>query len=136
MPNGWASVSCVHPSFPPPKRCTATGTAVSNMTSSSVIALCLFTAAPLSGAVLQLFEAVEPHMGTLVRIQVYARDTAQADAAFRAAFARIAQLDAALSDYREDSEVNRLCRAAVNHPVPISSDLYTVLDAALQIAGE
>ncbi|MEO8369480.1 MAG: FAD:protein FMN transferase [Candidatus Solibacter sp.] len=106
------------------------------MTSSSVFAVCLFTVLPLPAAALQLFEAVEPHMGTLVRIQLYARDTAQADAAFRAAFTRIAQLDAALSDYRDDSEVNRLCRAAVNQPVPISADLYAVLDAALQLAAE
>ncbi len=99
-------------------------------------ALCLFTAIPLHGAELQLFEGVKPHMGTLVRIQLYARDTAQADTAFRAAFARIAQLDTALSDYRDDSEINRLCRAAPNHPVPISADLYTVLETALQLAGE
>ena len=43
---------------------------------------------------LQLFEAVEPHMGTLVRIKLYAAGEAQAQAAFRAAFARIAELDA------------------------------------------
>jgi thiamine biosynthesis lipoprotein len=106
------------------------------MTSSSVIALCLFTAASLRAGALQRFEAVEPNMGTLVRIQLYARDTAQADAAFRAAFARIAHLDAALSDYRDDSELNRLCRSTVNIPVPISADLYTVLETALQLAGE
>ena len=38
------------------------------------------------------------------------RTPGQAKAAFRAAFDRIAQLDAALSDYQPDSEVNRLCR--------------------------
>jgi len=75
-------------------------------------------------------------MGTLVRIQLYARDTGQAVRAFRAAFARIAQLDAALSDYRDDSEVNRLCRAAPNRPVPISADLYAVLETALRRARE
>jgi thiamine biosynthesis lipoprotein len=75
-------------------------------------------------------------MGTLVRIQLYARDAAQADAGFRAAFARIAELDAALSDYRDDSELNRFCLAAVNHQVSISKDLYTVLETALQLASE
>ena len=33
----------------------------------------------------------------------------QANGAFRAAFARIAELDAALSDYKPDSELNRVC---------------------------
>jgi FAD:protein FMN transferase len=106
------------------------------MTSSNVIAFGLCSLASLQGAALQRFEAVEPHMGTLVHIQLYARDTAQADAAFGAAFARIAELDAALSDYREDSEVNRLCRDAVNHPRPISADLFAVLETALELAAE
>ena len=106
------------------------------MTSSSVIVLGLVTAATLPSAALQRFEAVEPHMGTLVRIQLYARDTVQADAAFRRAFARIAQLDAALSDYRDESELTRLCRADVKRAVPISADLYAVLDRALEIARE
>jgi thiamine biosynthesis lipoprotein len=76
-----------------------------------------------------MFEAVEPHMGTLVRIQVYAADEAQAKAAFRAGFGRIAELDALLSDYRPDSEVNRL-------PARIGPDLFRVLEAAQALAAE
>ena len=49
-------------------------------------------------------------MGTLVRIKLYAPDESAGDAAFRAAFARIAELDAALSDYKPDSELNRAVR--------------------------
>ena len=66
-------------------------------------------------------------MGTLVRIQIYASGEAQAKAAFRAAFDRIAELDAILSDYRPDSELNRLPR----QPGP---DLFRVLEAAQQLA--
>jgi thiamine biosynthesis lipoprotein len=84
----------------------------------------------------QLFEAVEAHMGTLVRIQLYATGAGQANQAFRAAFDRIAQLDAALSDYRPESEVNRLCRSAVGKPVKVSADLFRVLSAARQLAEE
>ena len=36
------------------------------------------------------YEAVEPHMGTLFRIKLYARDQATAERAFRAAFDRCA----------------------------------------------
>jgi thiamine biosynthesis lipoprotein len=67
---------------------------------------------------------------------LYAADAGQADAGFRAAFLRIAELDAALSDYREDSELNRLCRAAVGTPVKVSEDLFRVLAAAHQLAEE
>ena len=56
--------------------------------------------------------------------------------AFRAAFERIAQLDATLSDYRADSEVNRVCRSAVGKPVKVSADLFTVLAAARALAEE
>ena len=55
-------------------------------------------------------------MGTLFRIKLYAADEQQAHAAFRAAFDRIAELDAMLSDYKPDSELNRICRTAVGRP--------------------
>jgi thiamine biosynthesis lipoprotein len=96
----------------------------------------LLSAAVLRAADLQLFEAVQPHMGTLVRIQLYTADADRANQGFRAAFLRFAQLDAALSDYREDSELNRLCRSAVGNPVSVSADLFRVLSAARQLAEE
>ena len=98
------------------------------------LAALLFLASFASAA--QRFEAVEPHMGTLVRIQLYAASQPQAEAAFRAAFARIARLDAALSDYRPDSELNRLSRAPAGDPVPVSADLFAVLNAAQEFAAQ
>src|SRR5215467_13882033 len=96
------------------------------MTSSRVL---LLFAAVCSAARLQRFEAVEPHMGTLVRIELYAPSQQTAADAFRAAFARIAQLDDALSDYRPDSELNRM-------PGQASPELFTVLEAAQKLAAE
>ena len=58
------------------------------------------------------FEAVEPHMGTLVRITVHAPDEGVARQAFLKAFERIRELDEKLSDYKSNSEVNRLSAAA------------------------
>lgn len=84
----------------------------------------------------QLFEAVEPHMGTLVSIKLYARDAAQAKAAFGAAFQRIAQLDDALSDYKPESELNRVGRAACHRAVKVSDDLYRVLAASQTLSQE
>jgi FAD:protein FMN transferase len=83
-----------------------------------------------------LYEAVEPHMGTLVQIKLYARDQAQAQHAFRAAFGRIAQIDAALSDYQPNSELNRICRQAVGRPVRVSEDLFAVAASAQQLARD
>jgi len=82
------------------------------------------------------FEAVEPHMGTLFRIKLYAAGAEQAKAAFHAAFARIAGLDAALSDYRPESELNRVCRTAAGTPIPAGADLFRVLAASRKLAEE
>jgi len=101
-----------------------------------VAAWCLLSLSALRAADLQLFEAVQPHMGTLVRIQLFAADAVQANAAFHAAFERIAQLDAAMSDYRADSEVNRVCLSAVGKPVNVSADLFAVLAASRTLAEE
>ena len=76
------------------------------------------------------FEAVEPHMGTLVRITVYTSGEQAATNAFRAAFDRIGHLDRTLSDYQPDSELNEIARTAINRETPVSADLFTVLQAS------
>jgi thiamine biosynthesis lipoprotein len=108
----------------------------SSTAASWVTATFLLSAGALPAADLQRFEAVQPHMGTLVRIQLYAPDAGRANAGFHAAFERIAQVDAALSDYRADSEANRLCVAAVGKPVSVGQDLFSVLAASLRVAEE
>ncbi len=111
------------------------------MTSSRTVASwatvwCLLSAGALPAADLQWFEAVQAHMGTLVRIQLYAPDAGRAKAGFDVAFERIAQVDAALSDYRADSEASRLCVSAVGRPVHVGGDLFRVLAAALGVGEE
>jgi FAD:protein FMN transferase len=97
---------------------------------------CLAWLPVVCAADLQPFEAVEPHMGSLARIKLYAADARQAADAFRAAFDRVAQLDGILSDYNGESELNRLCRQAVGHPVPVSADLFAVLAASQNLAED
>ncbi len=82
------------------------------------------------------FEAIEPHMGTLFRIKLYAASEAQAQQAFQAAFARVGQLDDILSDYKPDSELDELADKAVGHPALVSDDLFRVLAASQKLADE
>ena len=70
-------------------------------------------------------------MGTLFRVVVYAESSAQARQGFDAAFTRARALDDRLSDYRADSELNRLCRAG---SAAVSRDLFDVLKVAVEIA--
>jgi FAD:protein FMN transferase len=87
-----------------------------------------------AAAGLHRYEAVEPHMGTLARVTVYTPDEQTAKAAFRAAFDRIRDLDGILSDYKPDSELNRITRTAVHRAMPVSEDLFTVLRASQELA--
>jgi thiamine biosynthesis lipoprotein len=73
-------------------------------------------------------------MGTLFRIELYAADETSAKEAFQAAFARIAALDQTLSDYKPDSELNRVATAASGLPIRVSDDLLKVLIAAQDMA--
>ncbi len=95
----------------------------------SIVALTI-----LSRPDLQRFEAVEPHMGTLVRVTVYTEDEQSARDAFRAAFDRIRDLDRILSDYRPDSELNAISTTAVGRDVVVSEDLFAVLRASQDFA--
>jgi thiamine biosynthesis lipoprotein len=73
-------------------------------------------------------------MGMQARVVVYAPDEPRARRAASAAFRRIGALDAALSDYRRESELMRLCDHAGKGPVKVSADLFRVLSRAQELA--
>jgi thiamine biosynthesis lipoprotein len=83
---------------------------------------------------LQRFSFTEPHMGTRFKIIVYAPDEATANKASQAAFARIAELDGIMSDYRPSSELMQLCKKAGGDPVKVSDDLFRVLTQAQAVS--
>jgi len=129
-------------------KCTNIGTVALNTTSNrrltgiiiaAAASALLFTVPAQShepAAALRAYEAVEPHMGTLVRIKLFAENEVQAQRGMRAAFDRIAQLDNILSDYKPESELNRICRLAVGHRVGVSDDLFRVVSASERLAAE
>lgn len=81
------------------------------------------------------FEA--KHMGTTFRVVLYAADKEAAKKAADAAFARVAELDGVMSDYKQTSELMRLCKtfeAEVGEPVKVSADLFAVLARAEEMS--
>lgn len=80
------------------------------------------------------YEYTQYHMGVDARMAVYAPSRARAEEACAAAFARIAELDAIMSDYRADSELMKLCAKAGEGPVAVSPDLLKVLARAQEVA--
>ena len=85
-------------------------------------------------ASLQLYEAIQPHMGALFTISLYAPNKAAANDAAKTAFARVAELNMIMSDYEEESELRRLIRQPVGKPVTVSDDLMTLLQRSEALA--
>jgi thiamine biosynthesis lipoprotein len=83
---------------------------------------------------LERYTFTEPHMGTTVRIVLYAPDEATAKKAAKAAFARIAELNGIMSDYQPTSELMKLCERAGGAPVEVSADLFAVLQKADEVS--
>lgn len=80
---------------------------------------------------LQRFAKTEPHLGTTIEIVLYTDTAERAEQGFRAAFARVVQLNAVLSDYDLESELSRLsAQAPTPSPIVVSEDLFAVLVAA------
>jgi thiamine biosynthesis lipoprotein len=88
------------------------------------------------GPGLERYEFTRVQMGVQARIVTYAPSARAARGAAAMAFARIAQLDQCMSDYRESSELMRLCRAPAGQPTPISDDLFRVLSLAHELSAQ
>ncbi|MFI5457350.1 MAG: FAD:protein FMN transferase [Isosphaerales bacterium] len=74
------------------------------------------------------FEFEETHMACSFKIVLYSTGEPTARRASRAAYNRIAALDAILSDYDPQSELSRLSQSAGGPPVRVSVDLFDVLE--------
>lgn len=85
-------------------------------------------------APLSRFQFMEPHMGTICRVILYADSPERAQEAARAAFSELAAVDDRMSDYKEGSELSLLCRQAGRGPQPVSDPLWEVLSAARRFA--
>jgi thiamine biosynthesis lipoprotein len=83
---------------------------------------------------LQRYEYAQLHMGVQARLIVYAPSQEVADAAARAAYARVAELEQIASDYRPTSELMQLCLNAGQGPVKVSPELFQLLSFAQDVA--
>lgn len=82
---------------------------------------------------LRRFEFSHPQMGTVFRLVLYAGSETQAQAAADRAFALVDSLNASMSDYLPESELNLLCATAGSGAsVPVSDDLWAILKLADQ----
>lgn len=99
-----------------------------------VMSLAVLAARAGETAPLVRYHFIQPHMGTQFQITLYAPDERVAAAAAQAAFHRVAELNAILSDYLPDSELMRLCRQAGQGQVPVSKELFAVLRQGQEVS--
>ena len=94
-----------------------------------------FCASAVRAQTLERFEFEHGAMGTKFRIVLYAQHPADANRAAAAAFRRVDQLDATLSDYDPLSELSRLSNTAGTEAwIHIGDDLWSVLLQSAHLA--
>lgn len=94
-------------------------------------------ALPNADPPLERFEFTETHMGSPVHIVLYTKNAAHAKAAATAAFARMARLDLAFSDYNPESELMKLVdtfATELKPPVAVSPDLFDILQRSAAVS--
>jgi FAD:protein FMN transferase len=75
-------------------------------------------------------------LGTYVTVSAYGADASQLNEAISAAFDEFRRVDALLSIHRPDSELSKLNERAAFEAVPVSEELFRVLELAQHIALE
>ncbi|MCC5907841.1 MAG: FAD:protein FMN transferase [Balneolaceae bacterium] len=89
----------------------------------------------VTGQDLQRYIFNSAHMGTRFSVTLYADDETEANEAAEAVFERIEELNQIMSDYLEDSELNRLASTSGSgEAMELSDPLFEVLYEAYQIS--
>jgi len=117
--------------------CRTGETKLRDLRDSLLVLSCLLACSStgFEAAAEELFSETQRHMGTDITIRLVAADRMVAEAAFKAAFARVATLEKVMSDYDAESEVSRLVlQSPMKAPASISLDLWRVLGRAREIS--
>ncbi len=73
-------------------------------------------------------------MGTQVEIQLWADDEAEARTLLAAGMAEFDRIEAAMSTYRETSEISMVNREAAAAPVRVSAELLSLVERSLELS--
>lgn len=84
--------------------------------------------APLPGEWLARDEAI---MGTAIRVELWSDDRAGGEAAIDAVMAEMHRIDRAMSPYKPGSELSRLNRDAAARPVPVSAEMFALIECSM-----
>lgn len=82
------------------------------------------------------FDAQHAAMGTVYSIAAYAPSSICIESAFNEAFCEIDRLDVLMSHHRPSSELCAINREAAGKPMPVSSELFALIENAFRISVE
>ena len=74
-------------------------------------------------------------MGTAIRVELWADDALNGQAAIDAVMAEMHRIDRAMSPHKADSELSRINRSAASEPVRLSSEMFALIESALSFAA-
>lgn len=75
-----------------------------------------------------------PVMGTAIGVLLWCDERQAGEAAIDAVMAEMHRIDAAMSPYKPDSELSRINREAARHAVPVSAELFGLLQRSLEFS--
>jgi thiamine biosynthesis lipoprotein len=83
------------------------------------------------GAWLSRDEAI---MGTAIRVELWCENPSAGAAAIDAVMAEMHRIDRTMSPYKSESDLSRINRDAAARPVPVSEEMYGLLERALEFS--
>lgn len=76
----------------------------------------------------------EAIMGTAIRVELWHEQAAAAEAAMDAVMAQMRQVDRTMSPHKPDSELSRINRDAARQAVPVSAEMFGLLQRAIEFS--
>ena len=73
-------------------------------------------------------------MGTAIRVELWADERRAGEAAAAAVMCEMHRIDRAMSPHRSESELSRINRNAARAPVPLSDEMFELIERALEFS--
>jgi len=73
----------------------------------------------------------EAIMGTAIRVELWSEDAREGEAAIDAVMAEMHRIDRAMSPHKPASELSRINREAAHGPVPLSEEMFDLVERAI-----
>jgi hypothetical protein len=77
----------------------------------------------------------ESIMGTAIRVELWAEQRGNGEAAIDAVMAEMHRIDRTMSPYKHDSELSRINREAARHAVRISEEMFNLIERAIAFSA-